>query len=118
MLKTPARNATATARPVRMSGVARTSVPDPNAYHEPNAPARSARNASPIMSAREASSAVTHQAANHRDTEHWTEGEQRKEPLPPDEVDDGIHEQRADRCQQKAGGRLNGQRRSNGVWRD
>src|ERR1051325_6525666 len=45
MLKTPARNAIATARPVRMSGVARTSVPDENAYHDPKPPFTSAASA-------------------------------------------------------------------------
>src|SRR5256885_1252793 len=38
MLNTPARNAMATASPVMMSGVARTRVPDPIAYHDPNDP--------------------------------------------------------------------------------
>src|SRR3954469_3904267 len=42
MLNTPARKATATASPVRISGVARTSVPDPIAYHEPSDPLTSA----------------------------------------------------------------------------
>src|SRR5512146_1025322 len=37
MLKTPPRNAIATARPVRIRGVDRTSVADVKAYHEPNA---------------------------------------------------------------------------------
>jgi hypothetical protein len=45
MLSTPAWNATATASPVRRSGVARTSVPERNAYDEPAAPFQRARRA-------------------------------------------------------------------------
>src|SRR4051812_10745766 len=37
-LNTPARKAMATAKPVSIRGVARTSVPEANAYHDPNAP--------------------------------------------------------------------------------
>jgi len=42
MLKTPARKAIATESPVRINGVARTSVPDVRAYAEPNDPVKSA----------------------------------------------------------------------------
>jgi len=45
MLSTPAWKARATASPVRRSGVARTSVPEKNAYEEPAAPFQSARRA-------------------------------------------------------------------------
>src|SRR6185437_10697798 len=46
MFHTPARNATATARPVNTSGVARTSVDDVNAYQLPNEPRHNAPSAS------------------------------------------------------------------------
>ena len=49
MLNTPARKAIATASPVSTSGVARTSVPDPNAYQDPNAPVKSAVIARPTL---------------------------------------------------------------------
>ena len=42
MLKTPAPNAHATARPVRISGMARTSVAENTAYCDPNAPRNNA----------------------------------------------------------------------------
>src|SRR4051812_39062579 len=114
MLNTPARNATATARPVRISGVARTSVPEPNAYHEPNAPESRARSASPITS-RYPNRSAREQPANHRDAEHGTESEHRKEPFPSDDTDNRIDQQRAYRREEKSGGGLNRQRGSNGV---
>src|SRR3954467_11906694 len=45
MLKTPARNATAIAHPVSMSGIARTSVPEVSAYQDPTDPVHSAPSA-------------------------------------------------------------------------
>src|SRR6478672_2321407 len=42
MFRTPARKAIATATPVSISGMARTSVAEVNAYHDPNDPRQSA----------------------------------------------------------------------------
>src|SRR5689334_8932290 len=66
MLNTPARNAIATANPVRTSGVARTSVPDAKAYQEPTEPLQSAaaaRNGSYRRTPRKSASAPTNAAA-------------------------------------------------------
>ena len=45
MLSAPARKASAIPRPMTMSGIARTSVAEVSAYHEPNAPRQSAPSA-------------------------------------------------------------------------
>src|SRR5262245_20416846 len=49
MLNTPALNAMAVASPVSINGVARTSVPDVSAYHDPNEPFQSARSTAPAF---------------------------------------------------------------------
>src|SRR3954471_24859659 len=103
MLNTPARNAIATASPARISGVARTSVPDPNAYHEPNAPLNNARRAPPsISSSRHARTPDRREAANHRDTEHRSKCEHGEQPLPADRVHNRIHQQNRERREQKS----------------
>src|ERR1043165_8351663 len=96
MLNTPARNAMATASPVRISGVAWTRVPDPNAYHDPNAPARSARRASPITLRAGAGAPETNKAPDHSDAEDRAEREHGEQPAPADEIDNRIDEQRTD----------------------
>src|SRR5579884_2519933 len=119
MLNTPARNAIATDSPVRISGVARTSVPDPNAYHDPKAPLKNARRASPIISRRRRDSPLEpDQTPRDRDAEHRPEREHGKQPLPSYERDDRVHEQNRHRREQEPERRLHSERGPHRVRRN